>query len=54
MVLAVSRRIEIGDSMKFFGFDRTTYSSLKRDKGRRKWFSELREQRARDVETEMI
>jgi DNA polymerase elongation subunit (family B) len=38
----------------FFGFDRTTYSSLKRDKGRRKWFSELREQRARDIETEML
>jgi len=27
----------------FFGFDRTAYSSLKRNNGRRKWFEELRE-----------
>jgi len=37
----------------FFGFDRTIYSSLKRNKGRRKWYEELREQRVRDIETEM-
>jgi hypothetical protein len=36
----------------FFGFDRTAYSNIK--KGRRKWFEEFREQRARDIETEMI
>jgi hypothetical protein len=36
----------------FFGFDRSAYSNLK--KGRRKWYEELREQRARDIETEMI
>ena len=36
----------------FFGFDRTAYSTIKR--GRRKWFEELREQRARDIETEML
>ena len=36
----------------FFGFDdRTVYSSLK--KGRRRWYEELKEQRARDIETEM-
>ena len=34
----------------FFGFDRSTYSKIK--KGRRKWrpYEELREQRARDIE----
>jgi hypothetical protein len=38
----------------FFGFDRTIYSNLKRNNGRRKWYEELREQRARDIETEML
>jgi hypothetical protein len=36
----------------FFGFDRSAYSNVKN--GRRKWYEELREQRARDIETEMI
>ena len=37
----------------FFGFDRTAYSDIK--KGRRKrWYEEIREQRARDIETERI
>jgi DNA polymerase-2 len=36
----------------FFGFDRTVYSNFK--KGRRKWFEELREQRVRDIETEVL
>ena len=38
-----------------FGFDRTIYSSLKRNNGKRKWrwYEELKEQRARDIETEM-
>ena len=36
----------------FFGFDREAYSNLK--KGRRKWFEELREQKARDIEIEML
>jgi hypothetical protein len=36
----------------FFGFDRVAYSNLKG--GRRKWYEELREQRARDIETEML
>jgi hypothetical protein len=35
----------------FFGFNRSTYSNIK--KGRRRWFEELREQRAIDIETEM-
>jgi hypothetical protein len=41
----------------FFGFDRSTYSSnFKKNNGRRKWrwYEELREQRARDIQTEML
>jgi DNA polymerase elongation subunit (family B) len=42
----------------FFGFDRTTYSNLKRNNDRRRrkwrWYEELREQRVRDIETEML
>jgi DNA polymerase elongation subunit (family B) len=42
----------------FFGFDRTAYSNLNRNNnGRRvkwRWYEELREQRTRDIETEMI
>ena len=37
----------------FFGFDRTAYSSLKKNI-RRRWFEELKEQRARDLETGCI
>jgi hypothetical protein len=39
----------------FFGFDRTAYDNIKRNKGRRKWrwYEELKEQRVRDMETEM-
>jgi hypothetical protein len=35
----------------FFGFDRMAYSNIKNR--RRKWYEELREQRVRDIETEM-
>ena len=41
----------------YFGFDRTVYGNLKRNNdGRRKWrwYEELREQRVRDMETEML
>jgi DNA polymerase elongation subunit (family B) len=38
----------------FFGFDRTVYSNLKRNNGKRKWYEELKEQRANDIETEML
>ena len=38
----------------FFGFDRTVYSNLKKNNGKRKWYEELREQRARDIESEML
>ena len=37
----------------FFDFDRTAYSDLKKGR-RKKWYEELREQRARDIEAEMI
>jgi len=40
----------------FFGFDRTVYSNLKRNNMKRKWrwYEELREQRTRDIETEVL
>jgi hypothetical protein len=42
----------------FFGFDRTAYCNLKRNNdGRRRkwrWYEELREQRVRDIESEML
>ena len=38
----------------FFGFDRTAYSNIKRDNRRKMWYEELREQRGRDIETEML
>ena len=39
----------------FFGFDRAVYSSnIKRKKGRRKWYDELREERTRDIQTETM
>ena len=37
----------------FFGFDRTVYGNIKKG-SRRKWYEELKEQRARDIETEML
>lgn len=37
----------------FFGFDRTPYSNLKKGRSRR-WYEELREQRVRDIEAEML
>ena len=38
----------------FFGFDRTVYSNLKKNKGRKKWYEELKEQRTRDIETQIL
>jgi DNA polymerase elongation subunit (family B) len=38
----------------FFGFDRTTYSSVKNSGRRRRWYEELKEQRTRDMEIEML
>jgi hypothetical protein len=38
----------------FFGFASTAYSNLKRNNGKKKWYEELNEQRARDIETEML
>jgi DNA polymerase elongation subunit (family B) len=38
----------------YFGFDRSTHSNIKNGRRRKKWYEELREQRARDIEAEMI
>ena len=38
--------------LRFFGLDRTAYSNFKKE--RRKWYEELKEQRATDIETETI
>jgi DNA polymerase elongation subunit (family B) len=37
----------------FFGFDRTAYSNVKNGRRRKRWYEELMEQRARDIEAEM-
>jgi DNA polymerase elongation subunit (family B) len=37
----------------YFGLNRTAYSNIKKGRSK-KWYEELREQRARDIETEMI
>jgi hypothetical protein len=37
----------------FFGFDRTVYSHFKK-KGRRKWYDDLKEERTRDIRTELL
>ena len=38
-----------------FGFDRTSYSNLKNNGRRRwRWYEEMREQKLRDIETEML
>ena len=37
----------------YFGFDMTVYSNNKKG-SRMRWFEELREQRARDIEAEML
>jgi len=38
----------------FFGFDRSAYSNLKGNNGRKRWYEELREQRARDIQAETL
>jgi hypothetical protein len=37
----------------FFGFDRTVCGNIKKKKGRRKWYEELREERTKDIQAEM-
>ena len=38
-----------------FGFDRAVYSSnIKKKKRQRKWYDELREERTRDIQIEML
>jgi hypothetical protein len=40
----------------FFGFDRTvcSNSNIKKNKGRRKWYDEIREERTRDIQAETM
>ena len=38
----------------YFGFDRTVYTNGKKGRRKRKWFEELKEQRARNIEAEML
>jgi DNA polymerase elongation subunit (family B) len=38
----------------FYGFDRIAYSNIKNGRRKWRWYEELREQRTRDIETEMI
>jgi len=38
----------------FLGFDRTAYSNIKKGRRKWRWYQELKEQRARDIETEML
>jgi DNA polymerase elongation subunit (family B) len=38
----------------FFEFDRSAYSNLKRGRRKWQWYEELREQKERDIETEML
>jgi DNA polymerase elongation subunit (family B) len=38
----------------FFGFDRTIFSNLKKGRRKWRWYEELRDQKTRDIETEML
>jgi hypothetical protein len=38
----------------FLGFDKTAYRNIKKGRRKWRWYQELREQRARDIETEML
>jgi DNA polymerase elongation subunit (family B) len=38
----------------FFGFDRSAYSNIKKGRMKWRWYQELKEQRVRDIETEML
>jgi hypothetical protein len=37
----------------YFGFNRAAYSNIKKGRSK-KWYQELREQRTRDIETEIL
>jgi hypothetical protein len=37
----------------YFGFDRTVYGTPRKN-GKRKWYDELHEERAKDIQTEML
>jgi hypothetical protein len=39
--------LNTAETVRLFGFDRTAYGNLNRNNGKRKWYKELKEQRAR-------
>ena len=38
----------------YFGFDRTVYGTPMNNRKKRKWYDELREERTKDIQTEMM
>jgi hypothetical protein len=38
----------------YFGFDRTVYENPRNNRKKRKWYYELQEERAKDIQAEMM
>ena len=38
----------------YFGFDRTVYGTPMNNRKKRKWYDELREERTKDIQTEIM
>ena len=38
----------------YFGFDRTVYGNLGKNRKKKKWYNELQEERTKDIQTEMM
>jgi hypothetical protein len=38
----------------YFGFDRTVYGNPTNKRKKRKWYDELREERTKDIQTEIL
>jgi hypothetical protein len=38
----------------YFGFDRTVYGTPMNSRKKRKWYDELREERTKDIQTEIM
>jgi hypothetical protein len=38
----------------YFGFDRTVYGMPRENRKKRKWYEELREERTKDIQAEMM
>ena len=55
MVRLIHHALKIYDyTYGFVGFDRTVYSNFKKGRRKWRWYEELKEQRGRDIETEML